>query len=367
MPFSLRSLAGLAYAGGFTLWRYRSETDSAAAIGAAGYFNAASHLVRAGDAMMVTAADGPLALAVTAAGSQVTTVSLRGALPPAGGSITAELVAQFLMARAIASDLPAHASLVTHLDASERLAFVGGVLPAAAAPVDFLLPSSGAPRGATESLGHSARPLFRANFDGAGRRALEFSAATPSPLDLGPFNFAGGLNSSDQAATVAAVFRLKAATSATTRQIVHVMPLDRTDPTHFPCGLLVLSNGNLMWRMRDNFTANTDATFSWTPNTSETLIMVGRHATGPTRNNRLAVRQGGATASITGTANPSATNFGAFPATSARLGGRRYNNGATEDAFFDGFLCELAIWNTDISDTDTAALINDLRAKWGVA
>lgn len=386
MPFSPLALAGLAYAGGFTLWRYRSATDPASAIAATGYFNAAAHLLRAGDLVLAGGADGALVLAVTASGSSVVTATVRsgvGAGTGGGGSggggggggggsgdAAATLLARGSL-QALVSELPTTQGLVAHLDASDPLGHGLAALPANDTPVDFLLPRSGAPKGAVENAALPGRPRLRQGFDGAGRAALDFSAATPASLSMDGFNFPGGFTSTDQAATFAAVFRLKSPTSTAERTIAHVMPGNMTNALHFPSALSVLANGNIVFRMRDNFSANTEALFTWAANATETLIVIGRHAAATARNNRLMVRQGGATANVTAT-NGVAVNYafnGAAPqlGTSARLGSRRFNNGATEENFFDGFLCELAIWNTDITDQQAGDLMSMWRAKWGVA
>lgn len=54
MAFALNRLSVVAYADGFTLWHYRAEGDSAAAIGATGYFAPAAHMMHPGD-MVITA------------------------------------------------------------------------------------------------------------------------------------------------------------------------------------------------------------------------------------------------------------------------------------------------------------------------
>ena len=384
--FSLRTLAGLAYGGGFTLWRYRSDTDSAAAISAPGYFDAARHLLRPGDVVLTGAADTVLMIiAIADIGSSVTVAGLHSSppgtvLPPApppvqpsptGGDATAALIAGGIAA-ASATELPRTAGLVLHVDAADPLGF-GGALPANQASIEFLLPRSFAPKGAVEHETKPARPKFRANFDGAGRPAIEFTAADATSLSADGFDFADGFASSDQAATFAAVFRLKAATAAAERSLVYVLPRNMGNGLHFPAGLVVSTAGNLVFRMRDNFSANTEAQFTWTPSATETLIVVGRHGAGSAaaRQNRLSVRQGGATSTVTAT-NGVATNYayvGAAPQlpTSVRLGSRRYADGATEENYFDGFLCELAIWNTDISDQHVGDLIATWRAKWGIA
>lgn len=389
MPFRLRSLAGLAYASGFTLWRYRSDEDAIATISAAGYFSEAAHLMRASDVVMTTATDGPAMLTVTqATPAGVLTGTLRGGqggtttppitppvtppvTPPATGGDATSVMASSSAASALVTELPVASGLVLHVDAADPFGY-GGALPADGSAVNFLLPRSGAVKGAVGHETLPGRPKFRANFDGKGRPALVFSAADAASMSADEFNVPGGFLSSDQAATFAAVLRLRTTATAAARAIAHVMPRNMTAGDHFPSGLLVLANGNLMFRMRDNFTASTDATFTWTPNTTETVIVVGRHPITPDRRNKLAVRQGGTTASITATGNSTATNYaynGAVPQlpTSARIGGRRYNNGAAEDIFFDDYLCELAIWNFALSDQNVADLIATWRAKWGVA
>ncbi|QLH40559.1 MAG: hypothetical protein HWD60_18720 [Defluviicoccus sp.] len=48
MAYSPNDLSVLAYSNGFTLWHY-TTTDAAATVDTAGYFNAASDMVRVGD------------------------------------------------------------------------------------------------------------------------------------------------------------------------------------------------------------------------------------------------------------------------------------------------------------------------------
>ena len=58
MAFQSKDLSVLAYANGFTLWHYTS-VDTAATIDTAGYFNAATDMVRIGDMVMAnTDTDG---------------------------------------------------------------------------------------------------------------------------------------------------------------------------------------------------------------------------------------------------------------------------------------------------------------------
>ena len=58
MAFQSKDLSVLAYANGFTLWHYTS-VDTAATIDTAGYFNAATDMVRVGDMVVAnTDTDG---------------------------------------------------------------------------------------------------------------------------------------------------------------------------------------------------------------------------------------------------------------------------------------------------------------------
>ena len=57
MSYQSRDLSVLAYANGFTLWHY-SSADAHTAVRVAGYFNAASHMVRVGDMILANTGVG---------------------------------------------------------------------------------------------------------------------------------------------------------------------------------------------------------------------------------------------------------------------------------------------------------------------
>ena len=57
MAYKPENLSVLSYANGFTLWHYRTE-DAATAVDTAGYFNAASKMLRVGDFIMLNAGLG---------------------------------------------------------------------------------------------------------------------------------------------------------------------------------------------------------------------------------------------------------------------------------------------------------------------
>lgn len=57
MAYQSKDLSALGYANGFTLWHYRTN-DLAAVVDDAGYFNAASRMVRVGDFILLNAGIG---------------------------------------------------------------------------------------------------------------------------------------------------------------------------------------------------------------------------------------------------------------------------------------------------------------------
>lgn len=57
MAFLSKDLSVLAYANGFTLWHY-ATADAAASVDSAGYFNAASDMIRTGDMILANTATG---------------------------------------------------------------------------------------------------------------------------------------------------------------------------------------------------------------------------------------------------------------------------------------------------------------------
>lgn len=84
MAFDPRNLGVLAYAAGFSLWQYRSASDTAATIAAPGHMDPVAAMLRPDDLVLVSAADRGLILRVVSlAGGSVTTAEL-AAGPPAG-------------------------------------------------------------------------------------------------------------------------------------------------------------------------------------------------------------------------------------------------------------------------------------------
>ena len=75
MPFDPRGLTALTQANGFSLWHYRT-TDQRAAVLAAGYFAPVADRLRAGDLLIVQAADATALLPVRADGAAAPGVTL---------------------------------------------------------------------------------------------------------------------------------------------------------------------------------------------------------------------------------------------------------------------------------------------------
>jgi len=103
MSYLSKNLSVLAYANGFTLWHY-SSVDTAAVIDGAGYFNAASDLLRANDLILVNAdTDGTAAtrvVGVAGISAGIVTIGIEPnqttfvADPVGGATIDAECRAQ---------------------------------------------------------------------------------------------------------------------------------------------------------------------------------------------------------------------------------------------------------------------------------
>lgn len=83
MPFDPRNLGVLAYAAGFSLWQYRSATDSAATIAAPGHMDPVAAMLRPDDLVLVSASDRGLILRIVSlTGGSVTTAELAAGPPP---------------------------------------------------------------------------------------------------------------------------------------------------------------------------------------------------------------------------------------------------------------------------------------------
>jgi hypothetical protein len=75
MSLQIDDLSALAYADGFTLWHYRSSTDTRAALSAQGYFAGVNHMLRPGDMILARGTDGSALLHVSGAGPTLTAVA----------------------------------------------------------------------------------------------------------------------------------------------------------------------------------------------------------------------------------------------------------------------------------------------------
>jgi hypothetical protein len=64
--FKVRNLSALAYAQGFTLWHYKGGTTPLATMREPHFFDSVSDMVRTGDMVMASGADGATVLVVAA-------------------------------------------------------------------------------------------------------------------------------------------------------------------------------------------------------------------------------------------------------------------------------------------------------------
>lgn len=76
MAFSLRNLSVLAYANGFTLWHYKSDSDSLERAVAKGYFAPAADLLAPGDMVMLSAAEGGRIATIAGSGKSISLAPL---------------------------------------------------------------------------------------------------------------------------------------------------------------------------------------------------------------------------------------------------------------------------------------------------
>ncbi len=67
MAFAIRDLSVLAYANGFTLWHYKARADDLAAVGGQEFFRGAADVMKLGDLVMVSAADGAKIVSIAGA------------------------------------------------------------------------------------------------------------------------------------------------------------------------------------------------------------------------------------------------------------------------------------------------------------
>ena len=67
MSFAINDLSVLAYANGFTLWHYKTETDKLPSVQKPGYFDDAVDMLASGDMLLVSAPDGGRVMCIAAA------------------------------------------------------------------------------------------------------------------------------------------------------------------------------------------------------------------------------------------------------------------------------------------------------------
>lgn len=76
MAFAVHNLSVLAYADGFTLWHYRTESDGLAAATLREFFHEASDMLTGGDMVMVSSPDGGRILCVAASDAGMVTAPM---------------------------------------------------------------------------------------------------------------------------------------------------------------------------------------------------------------------------------------------------------------------------------------------------
>lgn len=191
MPFAIRNLAGLAYAGHVTLWRYRSATDTRATLLAPTYFGPAGHLLRPSDVVLASAADGPLLLEVQAASTgSATLLDVRS-----GGALPASFAALLVGQSGLAATLTPGAAPPVSGSAPAAPALAGLTLAwdfdFATAPNGALAThasQAGSETGAQASVGGGAPSVVTLP---NGRKALDFNGTADwvgISNGLGPWN-----------------------------------------------------------------------------------------------------------------------------------------------------------------------------------
>jgi len=76
MAFTLRNLSVLAYANGFTLWHYKTDSDGFSQAGATGYFADAADLLCPGDMVMLSGEAGGRIATIAGTGKNIALAAL---------------------------------------------------------------------------------------------------------------------------------------------------------------------------------------------------------------------------------------------------------------------------------------------------
>lgn len=77
MAFTIRDLSVLAYANGFTLWHYKSGTDSLDDVASNNYFDDAREMMAVGDMILVSSKSAGTVMIVVSNAFNVRTALLR--------------------------------------------------------------------------------------------------------------------------------------------------------------------------------------------------------------------------------------------------------------------------------------------------
>jgi hypothetical protein len=260
-------------------------------------------------------------------------------------------------------------SSLAEFDFHDPGSYPGGVLPADAATVAAVL---GALPYLVDAKQYAsiALPTFEATvggvrFTSASSQALDWSAVT-NPFGIQQFQ------SADLALTLVVVAVPASAVSGT------VTPLEVSKHDTTPSNDVRERAAFQLTASAINFICNsntgdgtvatgTGATVAVTPTSGTPFIAIGRHgsAGAPDQTNRLTVRQGGVT---TNSGTPPVTQVLNTNSTARWDGatiGARYRGGMGQ--YFNGTVRYGRAWNRYLSDAERDALIDFLRARFGIA
>lgn len=189
MPFDPRGLTALTQANGFSLWHYRT-TDPRTAVLGTGYFATVADRLRAGDLLIVQAADATALLPVRADGAAAPGVTLDSA---GTGLALTRSATQLLTVTQAATAVPRAIALAPPpgvVEAGETVTAVAAVTGLIASVAFGLLDAAGTPVQPAQTVAvvaASAAASFTAPATaGSGYRIRAADAADPTLATLSP-------------------------------------------------------------------------------------------------------------------------------------------------------------------------------------
>jgi hypothetical protein len=357
MPFAIRNLAGLAYAGHVTLWRYRSAADTRATLLAGGYFGPAGHLLRRGDMVLATTADGPLLLEVQSASpGSATLVNARNtqALP---ASFSALLVGQSGLAATLtpgttppvsggaAPAAPTLAGLALAWD------FDFGAAPEG--PLGTVASRAGTATTAAASIGGGAPAIITM---GNGRRAVDLDGIDDW---VALADALGVLNAADDAPFTLAAVAWRDVAGVTQGLIgAHKDPEGSTLNRYE----ILLTSTNTQPFRKGNTATNTDTTPAGAPSLVAPNIYIGAFNGNPSALRARAMHNGGSKVSA---AEDRSTPIAPTPFAAWTMGARCVNaDGVTRSAFLNGKIERVFLYAGSATDADMDAIQATLAAYY---